>query len=289
MLHYFRQLRILFKRLLLLVILFQLSRLAFYLANLTYFKSAAITELLQAFLVGFRFDLTAIIAINFIFILLHLIPGKWFYSRFNFHLTRILFFLVKSSITKPIRILEQAATKLTQNYNSEFLEIKGEDELANLYKSFRTMQIAIVDRIKEVERYSNNLEKLVEERTEEIQKQREQLIKASKMSDMWQMSAGIAHEINNPLQGVLGHLELVGHRARDVLPAQHQRGPRRGLRRVGGGDEQAQQPGALAGPGRGQRHRRVQRQPDEPSQQPGVRRFRHGWRHGGAGPHASSA
>ncbi|MCP4650893.1 MAG: PAS domain S-box protein [PVC group bacterium] len=60
---------------------------------------------------------------------------------------------------------------------------------------------------KELEQYRNDLEKLVEERTQ-------QLVLAERLAATGRLAASIAHEINSPLQGMLLHLELM----KDGLP-----------------------------------------------------------------------
>jgi signal transduction histidine kinase len=44
---------------------------------------------------------------------------------------------------------------------------------------------------------------------EELLRQRQRLAQSEKLASLGQFIAGIAHEMNNPLQGVLGHLELL--------------------------------------------------------------------------------
>jgi PAS domain S-box-containing protein len=51
---------------------------------------------------------------------------------------------------------------------------------------------------------------------------RERLAQSEKLASLGQFVAGIAHEMNNPLQGVLGHLELLIHTAATTRPARAQ-------------------------------------------------------------------
>lgn len=58
-------------------------------------------------------------------------------------------------------------------------------------------------------RLSNELQKQVEDRTRELDSQRMALVNSSRLASLGEMSAGIAHEINNPLAVIDGTLRLI--------------------------------------------------------------------------------
>jgi PAS domain S-box-containing protein len=64
-----------------------------------------------------------------------------------------------------------------------------------------------------LEQANRELEKRVEERTRELQMAQKQVLQAEKLAAVGQLSASIAHEFNNPLQGVMAVLKGVFKRA----------------------------------------------------------------------------
>jgi len=63
---------------------------------------------------------------------------------------------------------------------------------------------------KELEEYSHSLEEKVEERTRELKAAQKQIVTQEKLASLGALTAGIAHEIRNPLNFVNGFAEISG-------------------------------------------------------------------------------
>ncbi len=85
---------LLVQRVLLLLGFYSVCRIFFLLFNVNYFTEVAFTSVLKDFFFGLRFDLSAIIISNIVFISLHFFPFPFFYSRFYQVFLKILFLVV---------------------------------------------------------------------------------------------------------------------------------------------------------------------------------------------------
>ena len=94
--NYCTHISLLSKRLLLLVGLFSLSRLFFLILNLDYFHALSLPEGIKVFVYGLHFDVGAIVYLNALFIMLHLIPGGVKNFRFYQRFLLFLFFTINS-------------------------------------------------------------------------------------------------------------------------------------------------------------------------------------------------
>ncbi|TSA25774.1 MAG: LTA synthase family protein [Bacteroidetes bacterium] len=83
-------------KLLVMLLLLFLSRVLFYLLNLSYFNVLPMSEVGKIFLVGLRFDLSALLLLNLPFILLNALPFKFRYGKVYQGFSNGYFYLVNA-------------------------------------------------------------------------------------------------------------------------------------------------------------------------------------------------
>jgi two-component system NtrC family sensor kinase len=106
---------------------------------------------------------------------------------------------------RPVRELQQGAEKIRTGDLSQRLPIHSSDEMGELAHSFNQMAETLEEKTLGLEHRNQELARLVEE----LKATQHQLLQAEKMAAMGQLVSGIAHELNNPLAGVIGSAELL--------------------------------------------------------------------------------
>jgi two-component system NtrC family sensor kinase len=118
------------------------------------------------------------------------------------------------TVHRPVQKLMEGTSQLGSGNLEYRLSHVSQDELGELARSFNRMSEALQQAQKENQEWSETLEKRVEQKTAELQKIHEQLLQIEKMASLGKLSATIAHELNNPLEGILNYAKLISRRLR---------------------------------------------------------------------------
>ena len=123
-------------------------------------------------------------------------------------ITLLLSSSLQQLMTKPVFSLARTARKISEEGDYSIrMKRKYGDEIGNLIDDFNTMLEAIEIRDAELNTHRNNLEKLVQERTEELRTKRDEALAAAKAKS--EFLANMSHEIRTPMNGVIGVLSLL--------------------------------------------------------------------------------
>lgn len=94
--------------------------------------------------------------------------------------------------------------------------LRSQDELGHLARGLDALLQAIAEKTRSLEEWNAVLDARVAERTAELQAAQQQLMRSEKLAVIGQLTAGMAHEINNPIAVIQGNLDLL----RDTLGPQ---------------------------------------------------------------------
>lgn len=127
-------------------------------------------------------------------------------------------FLVNRVVYLPLRDLEAGAGRLADGDLEHSIPVRSQDEFGQLAASFNSMTGALRKSNKELREWGRTLEEKVDEATRELQLAQAETARGEKLASVGLLAAGIAHELNNPLTGVLTFSHLVRQQMPDDSP-----------------------------------------------------------------------
>lgn len=139
------------------------------------------------------------------------VPGAWF----AVHAARGIF--------KPIEAIGAVVRSTRDGVERRIGDVGSEDEIGLLAREFDAMLDRLQQHARLIELSHHSLERKVTERTQALQRKnadlertiallrqtRRQLVEAEKLAALGELTAGVAHEINNPVAVILGNVEVL--------------------------------------------------------------------------------
>jgi len=118
-------------------------------------------------------------------------------------------FFVHRLVYVPLIDLEAGAKRLSSGNLEQMIPVRSEDEFGRLASSFNAMTVALRNSQEQLRDWGHTLEQKVEKRTQELRIAESESARSEKLASVGLLAAGIAHELNNPLTGVLTFTTLL--------------------------------------------------------------------------------
>jgi two-component system, NtrC family, sensor kinase len=142
-----------------------------------------------------------------------LAQSSWWMLGYTFLAMVVISFLSWVSVWRlvgqPLKRLQAGTRELADGNLGYQLEVQSTDEAGELATSFNRMSLQLRTANEEVVSWAKTLEDRVEEKTRELKRAHAHVLQVEKMATIGKMAAVVAHEINNPLAGILTYAKLL--------------------------------------------------------------------------------
>jgi two-component system, NtrC family, sensor kinase len=127
-------------------------------------------------------------------------------------------------VGQPIRALKKGTEHLSRGELGYQIAVRSQDEVGDLAHSFNDMSLQLRAANEEIVTWAKTLEDRVDHKTRELKRAHDHVLHVEKMASIGKMAAVVAHEVNNPLSGILTYAKLlrkwvgsgqVGHEKRE--------------------------------------------------------------------------
>ena len=130
----------------------------------------------------------------------------------------VVSFFVHRMVQVPLNDLENGAKRLASGDLDQSIPVRSADEFGELAASFNAMTAALKNSQEELREWGRTLEEKVAKRTQELRLAQAEAVRGEKLASVGLLAAGIAHELNNPLTGILTFSHLLRQKMPDGSP-----------------------------------------------------------------------
>ena len=132
-------------------------------------------------------------------------------------LASVTYMFVRHLVVRPVKEMVKETRRLARG-EARGVAVRGSGEIAALAMAFNQMENAMDSARTERDELLATLEAQVRDRTAALERAQDKLVQTEKLSSLGKLSASIAHEINNPLAGILTYAKLLIRTLKEGVP-----------------------------------------------------------------------
>lgn len=121
-------------------------------------------------------------------------------------------FLITITVNRQLRKISYGIRRIGSGDLKHRIVINTDDELSDVANQLNRMSEKLLAANTEIKEWNQTLNRKVEEKTEELKKLYAQVTQVEKLASLGKLAASVAHELNNPLAGILNFSKLIKKR-----------------------------------------------------------------------------